>query len=80
MARIQNSFFRSGDANRALDEYETAFGDAGGFYMRRAQARAPEQEAEYAGRIRRAIQLDTPMREAEILDMYGIVYEADIKY
>ena len=78
--RHRNRFFRSADANRALDEYEDAFGDTQGFYLRQAQVRTRAQEAEYALVIRNAISNGERMTEDQILDMYGIVYQPDVKY
>ena len=73
-------FYRSADANRALNEYEDAFGDARAFCLRQVFRRTREQEAEYARQIREAIRLGVPMTGQEILDMYGIVYEPNRKY
>ena len=70
--RGSNNFFRTEDANRALDEYDEAFGSANDFYMHRAIDRPAEEEANFAHIIRKAIRKKTPMTDAKILEMYGI--------
>ena len=70
---IKHNLFSTADANRALDEYEAAFGDSFVFYLRGSNHRPPEEEAEFACVIRRAIRNKISMTGAEILDMYGII-------
>ena len=77
---LRKAFYRSADANRALNQYAAAFGDVRGFYLRGGRGRSREEEAEYARQIRQAVASGRPLTDAEIREMYGIVYEDDYRY
>ena len=80
MVSNRNNFSSTPDVNRALDEYEAAFGSANDFNMLRAMDHPAEEEGNFARLIRKAIRNKTPMTDIEILDMYGIIYEEGVCY
>ena len=68
----RHNFFITDDANKALDEYATAFRRADALCLREVECRTPQEEAYIACEIRKAIRNKTPMTDTEILKMYSI--------
>ena len=72
--------FKTPNANKALAEYDAAFGDCKVFYLRQAGSGDREDEAGYADRIRKAIRQGEPMTDDEVMAMYGIDDDPDAEY
>ena len=77
---IKHDLFNTADANKALDEYEAAFGSTKGFYNQVGASYSPVAEINFALIIRKAVHTGSPMTEDEILEMYCTVYDEKVIY